>query len=294
MSDPEQFDFDQYRKRVESLKAPDDLTAGITLTAEQAEQVASAAGEVEEKGFAIVPGFLDPERLQRVCEEIEPIFARTGTRDASSKGRYSGTQAVHCHNLFAKTRAADDIAIDPVLLTIIERVLGKQFQMSVATAMCPVPGVDPQGLHQDDGHYPIPRPHLPFIANTLIALDDFTRENGATMLVVGSHKWTRPVKQDAEVSYAEMSAGSLLVFDGALWHAGGGNRTRRTRRRSINLNFNLSWLRQQENQYVGIPREVWLALPERLQRLLGLQKVNFLYGSVDYMDPLEYFKKFGA
>ena len=99
-----------------------------------------------------------------------------------------------------------------------------------------------------------------------------------------------PFEPDAEVQYAEMKAGSLLVFDGALWHSGGGNTTTDQRRRSINLNFNLSWLRQQENQYVGIPREVWLSLPERLQRLLGFQKVNFLYGSVDYMDPLEYFK----
>ena len=88
-----------------------------------------------------------------------------------------------------------------------------------------------------------------------------------------------------------MPAGSLLVFDGALWHAGGGNSTKDKRRRSINFNFNLSWLRQQENQYVGIPRDVWLSLPEKLQRLLGFQKVNFLYGSVDYTDPLMYFKE---
>jgi len=156
--------------------------------------------------------------------------------------------------------------------------------------MCPDPGVDPQGLHQDDGHYPLARPRPPFIANTLIALDDFTRANGTTRIVPGSHRWTKPVEQETAVSYAEMPAGSLLVFDGALWHAGGGNTTKDQRRRSINLNFNLSWLRQQENQYVGIPRDVWLAMPERLQRLLGFQKVNFLYGSVDYMDPLEYFK----
>ena len=163
--------------------------------------------------------------------------------------------------------------------------------MSVGTAMCPDPGVDPQGLHQDDGHYPLARPRPPFIANTLIALDDFTRANGATRFVPGSHKWTKPVEQDIKVVYAEMPAGSLLVFDGALWHGGGGNTTEDQRRRSINLNFNLSWLRQQENQYVGLPRDVWLGLPERLQRLLGFQKVNFLYGSVDYTDPLVYFKE---
>lgn len=117
--------------------------------------------------------------------------------------------------------------------------------------------------------YPLARPHAPFVANTLIALDDFTEANGATRIVPGSHNWSVPVDPKREVTYAEMPAGSLLVFNGSLWHAGGGNRTSDQRRRSINLNYTLSWLRQQENQYIGIPRETWLALPEKLQRLLG-------------------------
>ena len=248
-----------------------------------------AISDVKSVGYAIVEDFLDTQRLDSVRSQLAPIFEMTTERDADKRGRYSGLQTVHVHNLFAKTRAVDDIAIDPILLFIIEGILGEQFQMSVGTAMCPDPGVAPQGLHQDDGHYPLPRPRPPFIANTLIALDDFSEENGATRLVPGSHLSIEPVDPLAEVIYAEMPAGSLLVFDGALWHAGGGNRTKDQRRRSINLNFNLSWLRQQENQYIGIPREVWLQLPERLQRLLGFQKVNFLYGSVDYTDPLTYF-----
>ena len=48
-----------------------------------------------------------------------------------------------------------------------------------------------------------------------------------------------------------------------------------------------------EAAVTGVEREIWLSLPERLQRLLGFQKVNFLYGSIDYMDSLEYFKTRG-
>ena len=285
------FDKREYIMRVESLKPPTPLTDGIELSEEDSSLVKRLVADVATSGFAILPGFLSPERLKRIRKEMAPIFEMTGNRDAGKGGRYKGIQTVHIHNLFAKTRAVDDIAIDPMLLMIIEGVLGPQFQMSVATAMCPDPGVDEQGLHQDDGHYPLPRPRLPFIANTLIALDEFTQANGATHLVPGSHLWTKAVQPDSEVCFAEMSAGSLLVFDGALWHAGGANKTRHQRRRSINLNFNLSWLRQQENQYIGIPTDIWLAMPERLQRLLGFQKVNFLYGSVDYTDPLVYFKE---
>ena len=287
----DRFNKEDYTQRVGSLTPPIPLTDGIELGAADAARVKQAVCDVAATGYAVVADFLSAERLEKVRREMIPIFEMTGNRDASGGGRHSGIQTVHVHNLFAKSRAVDDIAIDPLLLMIIEGVLGQQFQMSVATAMCPDPGVDPQSLHQDDGHYPLPRPRPPFIANTLIALDDFTEANGATQFVPGSHLWTKPVAQDTAVSFAEMSAGSLFVFDGALWHAGGGNSTKDQRRRSINLNFNLSWLRQQENQYVGIPREIWLAMPEHLQRLLGFQKVNFLYGSVDYTDPLVYFKE---
>lgn len=288
------FDKAEYVKRVESLRPSPRLTHDLEMSDQDQTRVDQAISSVRADGYAIIPGFLDEARLARVRESMEPIFSMTTERDADRKGRYSGIQTVHVHNLFAKTRAVDDIAIDPVLLFTIEGVLGEQFQMSVGTAMCPDPGVSPQGLHQDDAHYPLPRPRPPLIANTLIALDDFTEANGATRLVPGSHLRTDPIDPEMEVTFAEMPAGSLLVFDGALWHAGGGNRTENQRRRSINLNFNLSWLRQQENQYVGIPREIWLDMPERLQRLLGFQKVNFLYGSVDYTDPLEYFLKHPA
>ena len=281
-------------KRVKALSAPKPLTHGLDPDHRNREVIDKATAEVKELGYSIIPGFLSKQRLNRLRNDLAPIFEQSGIRNADQGGRYSGLQTVHVHNLFAKTRAVDEIAIDPVLLLIIEGILGSLFQLSVGTAMSPQPGVDPQGLHRDDGHYPLARPRPPFIANCLIALDDFTQENGATRIAPGSHKRTEDIKPNTDVIFAEMPAGSLLVFDGALWHAGGGNRTKAQRRRSINLNFNLSWLRQQENQYVGIPRTEWLKMPERLQRLLGFQKVNFLYGSVDYTDPLVYFKQNAA
>ncbi|MDA0787996.1 MAG: phytanoyl-CoA dioxygenase family protein [Proteobacteria bacterium] len=291
MSDPVQSLREANVSRSASLRAPTPLTDGLEVSTIDRARVDGAVAQVKAQGYSIMPGFLNDAQLRQLRSDLVPIFAMSGTRDPNQKGRYSGVQTVHVHNLFAKTRAVDEVAIDPVLLLVIEGVLGPLFQMSVGTAMCPQPGVDPQGLHRDDGHYPLPRPRPPFIANTLIALDDFTRANGATRIVPGSHQWTGEIDPDQDVIFAEMPAGSLLVFDGALIHAGGGNSTENQTRRSVNLNFNLSWLRQQENQYIGIPRSEWLKMPLRLQRLLGFQKVNFLYGGVDYTDPLDYFKE---
>ena len=268
----------------------DRLAEGIELSATDQARVDRAVRSVREDGYAIVTGFLDGERTRRVREELAAVFDLPD--DLVIKGKRlpagGGEHTVHVCNLFARTRAADHVATDPLLLKVIEGVLGPAFQLSVACAMRPGPGAVNQVLHRDDVMYGVPRPHFPVVANTLVALDDFTRENGATRVVPGSHRSAGPVDQDAGVVDAEMPAGSLLVWDGAVWHGSGENRTADRYRTSLNLNFNLSWLRQQENQYLGIPREMMAGLPELLQRLLGYNRSQF--GGVSRTSSLDYFR----
>ena len=288
----QQENLEHYIKLVESMRMPEPLSAWLSLDSEEQSNVGRCVEDVRNKGFAILSNFLGVERLEQMRVGLEPIFALTGNRIVDeTKGGWPGTQTVHIPNLYAKTRAIDEVSIDPVLLSIVEGVLGKSFQMSVAVAMCPGPGCDRQGLHQDDSHYPIPRPHPPLVANTLIALDDFTVANGATLVVPDSHKWDRILNPDEPTLQIEMKAGSLLVWDGALWHAGGANKTSNEIRRSVNLNFNVSWLRQQENLYLGVPRSTISKMPDLLQRVLGYNRVNHLCGGVDYQDPLAYFRE---
>ena len=288
----QQENLEHYIKLVESMRMPEPLSAWLSLDSEEQSNVGRCVEDVHNKGFSILSNFLGVERLEQMRVGLEPIFALTGNRivDETKRG-WPGTQTVHIPNLYAKTRAIDEVSIDPVLLSIVEGVLGKSFQMSVAVAMCPGPGCDRQGLHQDDSHYPIPRPHPPLVANTLIALDDFTVANGATLVVPDSHKWDRILNPDEPTLQIEMKAGSLLVWDGALWHAGGANKTSNEIRRSVNLNFNVSWLRQQENLYLGVPRSTISKMPDLLQRVLGYNRVNHLCGGVDYQDPLAYFRE---
>ena len=246
----------------------DRLAEGIVLSDTDQARVDRAVRSVRENGYAIVTGLLDSARTRRAREELAAVFDLPDHLVLKGKRLPAGggENTIHVCNLFARTRAVDGIATDPLLLKVIDGVLGPAFQLSVACAMRPGPGAVNQVLHRDDVMYGVPRPHFPVVGNTLIALDDFTRENGATRVVPGSHRSVEPVDQDAGVVDAEMPAGSLLVWDGAVWHGSGENRTRDRFRTSINLNFNLSWLRQQENQYLGIPGEVLARLPELLQR----------------------------
>jgi len=246
-----------------------------------------AVSQIREDGYAVVPNFLDEQTLERLRCGLAPVFDAIGSRPDKDYGQ----QTLHTHNLLAKTRAVDEVLVDDRLLGLIEAVLGPDFQVSGVAAMRPGPGDRRQRMHQDDGHYPIPRPHPPLIVNTLIALDPFTAENGATEVVPGSHRSTARVEQDVPTVTVEMPAGALLFWEGALWHRGGGNSTRNEYRRSINVNFNLAWLKQRENQFVGVPWEVAVEMPEKLQALIGYKLTNFGLGTVDYRNPMETVKQ---
>jgi ectoine hydroxylase-related dioxygenase (phytanoyl-CoA dioxygenase family) len=121
------------------------------------------------------------------------------------------------------------------------------------------------------------------------AVTDFTEANGATRLVPGSHKADRgpnPITERVETIAAEMKKGSVLVWHGSLWHGGGANRTGE-RRIGIAMNYCAGYIRQQENQQLGIPLEIARGFAPRLQRLVGYGVYNQLLGHIDKRDPIE-------
>lgn len=244
-----------------------------------------ALRNISNVGYTVFPGWLSQERVSKLRDDlvndVRPIVELMPPDKTT----------VRAHNLLGKTRCVDDLVCDPRLLAVVQGMLGPFVQVSVVAMFDLLPGAKAQELHQDDGLWPIPRPHPPFVANAVIAVDDFTIENGATMLVPKSHEWhDEPVRQppDVEPIQVEMSAGSMLIWTGALWHGGGANQSDRSRL-AVDINFNLSYLRQQENQFIGIPRDQLPRMPEQLRRLVGYQHgLSFVGpGMVDLRDPLQ-------
>jgi ectoine hydroxylase-related dioxygenase (phytanoyl-CoA dioxygenase family) len=184
----------------------------------------------------------------------------------------------------AKTRAADEVFLDKRLRAIVDGVLGKYNQINITTLFNTLPGETKQLLHQDDGLWPIPRPHPAFLCNALIAFDDFTIENGATHLVPFSHTWhDREVDQSVETIQIEMSRGSMVLWEGAMWHAGGANNSQ-GERMGFFLSHQLSYLRPQEIQLLAIPADEARKLPIKLQRLIGYHPFGI---GVDGRDPID-------
>jgi ectoine hydroxylase-related dioxygenase (phytanoyl-CoA dioxygenase family) len=235
---------------------------------------------LDEHGYAVVETLLPDEELEAARHDLRRVLAGT----PSGRNPFEGARTKRVYALFAKTRALDAAATHPPVLGVLDAVLG-HCQLSAPTGIEIGPGELAQIIHHDDAIYPLPRPHGEVVLNTMWALDDFTEANGATRIIPGSHRWMaeQPDATTPTVA-AEMPAGSVLFYLGSLWHGGGANTTDRARLGVI-LEYVASWLRPQENHFLGVPFEIARQLPERLQELLGYNIRPPFMGYVDGRHP---------
>ena len=249
------------------------------------QQIAEHCERIDRDGYTIVEGVVSSaireeliQALLRVERDQDIGFAKTS---------FEGTRTVRIYNLLAHDPAFWQVPLNECVLPIAEKVLDRELLLSSLSAITLAPGQEAQPIHEDTQQIPLPRPHAPIAINALWALTDFTEENGATRIIPGSHRYDSPPAYGGiyDTIAAEMPAGSVMIFDSQLWHAGGSNRTDQ-RRFSMSCYYCAGWLRQQENLQLGIPREVAATFPQRLQELCGYSVYKGQYGHIDNQDPI--------
>lgn len=250
-------------------------------TDEQRRAVQGELAQLREEGYVVLPGVLEGDRLAEVRSFVRQLHAETPTGTNS----FAGVRTKRRFNLLAETRCLDTLVADPTVLALVEELLEDQVQLSIASTIDLGPGGEAQALHRDDSYYPIPHPHMALAVNVMFALDEFTEANGATRFVAGSHRWAdgRQARPD-EVQVAEMPAGAAFMWHGSLLHGGGANRTEGWRC-GLTLLYCRAWLRQQENQYLGLDPAVVAGFDRPLQRLLGYSMFGATLGNVEGADP---------
>jgi ectoine hydroxylase-related dioxygenase (phytanoyl-CoA dioxygenase family) len=237
--------------------------------------------DLHRDGYAVAESVLSPDDAAAVRAGLCDVLDRTPT----GRNDFEGWRTRRIYALFAKTRAFDAFAVHPLLLSVLDAVLGPSYQLSAPTGIEIGPGERAQVLHTDDAIYPLPRPHPEVVLNTMWALDDFTEANGATRVVPGSHRWTdRTPTDDDETVTVTMPSGSVLFIAGTLWHGGGENRTD-SPRLGVLLEYAAGWLRPQENHVIAVPPHVVRTLEPRLQELLGYGIHPPFVGYVDGRHP---------
>jgi ectoine hydroxylase-related dioxygenase (phytanoyl-CoA dioxygenase family) len=205
-----------------------------------------------------------------------------------AKTSFEGFKTLRINNLLTYDEVFWEVPLHDNVLPIVERVLDKECLLSSFCSLVLGPGQEAQPIHEDTQLIPLPRPHLPIVLNAIWALSDFREDNGATRIVPGSHKYDHAPEygRDYEAVMATMPAGSVMLFDSALWHGGGAN-VSSERRFAFSCAYCWGWMRQQENLQLGIPRETAMRFPRRLQELCGYSVYKGQFGHIDNHDPIE-------
>lgn len=249
-------------------------------------EISKYALEVKQNGYVILPEVIELELLDEIADRL--TFLERELSITCGDNLFEGLKTTRIYNLLARGDVFQKIPIHPNVLPIVEQVLDKGLLVSSLSSIAIGPGERAQPIHSDDQLIPLPKPHPPIICNTMWAITDFTEENGATRLVPSTHLLDRspnPLENYDSIP-AEMPKGSVLIWVGSLWHGGGANKTN-SRRVGIAMNYCAGFIRQQENQQLGIPLETIKCFPRRLQELIGFSIYNGLIGHIDKQHPLK-------
>jgi len=263
---------------------------------------AAVAAALDEAGAVIVTDVLEPDLLQRLNEDVDPLVESADPDRPHINPTiawFYGKRVRHVTGVASKSRVfAEEVLPHPFYADVCDAVLGAQcasVQLNVAHVMDRGPGAEAQFPHRDEDVWVhLPQPHPEVQLASVIALVDFRPEIGATFVAPGSHRWERTrVAKPEELVAVEMKAGSAVIYLGSTIHGGGANTSRDQWRRGMHISFVVGWLRTEENNTLSTPLEAARTLPRRSLELLGFGAHDALtdgggyLGAVDLLDPAD-------
>jgi len=253
--------------------------------------VAEILNVLDDDAAVIIENVISIDTVETLKSELVPYLSK----EVFGRDEFTGFSTKRVGALIARSNTCRDLALNPLVTDVAKQYLepfADGYQLHFTSAVSIGPSETKQVLHRDRGIWGgyLPRKIEPLMS-TIWAVTEFTRDNGATQVVPGSHKWEKerePV--DAEIAYAEMNPGSVLLYTGTVLHGGGANKTASEIRTGVFLHYALNWLRQEENQYLSCPPEIAKELSPELRSLIGYAKGGYVLGF--YSDPYDEEAKF--
>ena len=246
------------------------------------------AEALQEDGYAVIKNVLSYSDVCELQAQAWKILHAGVKPDAENE--FMGAKTLRKQGLLACLPKSREMVVNPYVISACDSVLKPfcpTYQLHFTSIMHVTEGEKAQVLHRDIS--PFANPSVSTVLATMWAGTDFTRENGATVIAPGSHKWYdsgAPRPQDLEV--AEMHEGSVLLYVGNLLHGAGA--CKKGYRMGISIQYTFGWLRQEENQYLSVPLELARTFPENVQKIMGYDLAARHWGYVDQTHPLNYLK----
>jgi ectoine hydroxylase-related dioxygenase (phytanoyl-CoA dioxygenase family) len=263
---------------------------------------AATAGEVKEAtdrdGGVIVADVLSADQLASINADLDPHLAGIDPRAFSDDPHILDLHGRNTRRLTGLHLISDGIVaaiLDQRLLDWADSCLTWCGDILLNTAECIQlgPAETAQVLHRDGAVFDeVATSGQEMMVSCMLALTDFTPENGATRVVPGTHALPRrPAEEYApgDSVPAVMTAGSALFFTGSVVHGGGAN-VASLPRRGVTITFGLGWLRTEEAFTLTTPVERARQFPPRLRELLGFCSYRgdgLAYHTINNQDPYQ-------
>jgi hypothetical protein len=215
------------------------------------------ADELVEKGYTVLEDAAPLEFFERLRARIVECVAEVGW-------------VVQTGMLLSRGRIFEEAVCNPYVLAVAELLCGKGFILNQMVGTVRPQGNRGMPLHTDNDLIRDPFPPYPQVTTAVWACDDFTRDAGCTWVVPGSHRRRRHPEDgelEDEAVAIECPRGSILVWDGAIWH-GSYARSAPGERVALHVMFNRMALRPFETY--DLPREVLARNRPEFASLLGL------------------------
>ena len=185
--------------------------------------------ELLTSGFVIIPGPLTAPHLEQLTQAYDAAVAGAAPADVRI-----GSTTIRVHDFVNRGPAFDELYIYGPILKACCRVIGQPFKLSSLLARTVLPGAEAQPLHVD---FNADRKGWPMIG-FIVMVDDFKTDNGATRFLPRSHKWSTgageimrdPAAHHEKEVLACGAAGSVIVYNGSVWHGHTANQKDEPRR----------------------------------------------------------------
>ncbi|MCA1557826.1 MAG: phytanoyl-CoA dioxygenase family protein [Acidobacteria bacterium] len=224
---------------------------------------ASAVQDLRDVGFAVIPGPVAPDRLARLAAAYDSAVAFASLPDLAV-----GSRTTRVHDFVNRGSEFDELYVYQPVLESCCCTFEQPFRLSTMLARTVRPRTQAQALHVDferdiDGWT---------MVGFIFMVDEFRSDNGATRFIPGSHNWSTvpdKLRNDPMADYENQlvacgSAGSVIVYNGAVWHGHTANSSDEPRR-----SIQGAYIRREARSGVNLSERM---RPDTLARISSLAK----------------------
>ena len=227
---------------------------------------------LDENGYVVLPQAIGTDAADELRERTLELAAQERAAGGESALYLDGTSQ-RVWNLLSKGECFERAIVNPRILEFQQYLLGDDCVLSSFTGNLIGPGALPSDLHIDFpmGDMPVPLPSWTFCANSVYILTDFTKANGATCVIPGSHERGFGPKHDEtcnDIIQLEGAKGDVVIVNGLIWHGSGANHTDSMRVGLLGF-YCRPFIRPQQNHLELVSEDVWQRSTPVMRRLLG-------------------------